>query len=195
MSAPRVSSLRRSPTTLRKLPARISGGVGRAAIVAAFGLGTLAPAGASTYRGTLVQPGVVWISDGSAPAPPVEAEMRNVHKAFVPALLVITAGSSVRFPNDDGFFHSIYSAGPPDPFDIGFYDNGPGKTVGFGVAGVVTVRCHVHGSMHATIVVVDGPWAQTPAPNQPYVLTNVRPGKHTLHVWSSDGEKTSSIEL
>ena len=187
--------LRRSPTTLRKLASRVTRGCGLGVIFAAIELSVLAPAGAATFSGTLAQPGVVWISDGSQPAALPEAEMRNIHKAFVPSLLVVTAGTSVRFPNDDTFFHSIYSAGPPDPFDIGFYDNGAGKSVGFNAAGIVTVRCHVHGSMHATIVVVDGPWAQTQQPNQPYVLKDIRTGKHTLHVWSSDGEKTSVVSL
>lgn len=151
---------------------------------------------AATYTGTLAQAGVVWISDGSKPAPVPEAQMRNTHKSFVPDLLVITAGSSVRFPNDDPFFHSIYSASGPDAFDIGFYDNGPGKVVPFPKPGVNLVRCHIHGTMHATIVVVDGPWAQTHAANEQYTLGDVRPGTHTLHTWTPDaGEQTSPIAL
>jgi hypothetical protein len=122
--------------------------------------------------------------------------MRNTHKSFVPDFLVITAGSSVRFPNDDSFFHSIYSESPADPFDIGFYDNGPGKLVPFAKSGVVEVRCHIHGTMHATILVVDGPWAQTKAPGEKYTLTGVRPGSHVLHEWSEQsGEKTTRVNL
>ncbi len=122
--------------------------------------------------------------------------MRNTHKAFVPDVVVITAGSSVRFPNDDAFFHSIYSESSPDPFDIGFYDNGPGKLVTFPKSGVIAVRCHIHGTMHAAIIVVDGPWAQTHAPGEAYTLGNVRPGNHVLHMWSPDaGEKTAPVHL
>lgn len=144
----------------------------------------------------LAQPGVVWISDDSKPAVMPEAEMRNTHKAFVPDVVVLTAGSSVRFPNDDAFFHSIFSQGAPDPFDIGFYDNGPGKSVAFPNPGVVNVRCHIHGTMHGTIVVVDGPWTQTHEPNVKFTLDNVRPGSHVLHTWSIDaGEKTTKIRV
>ncbi len=156
----------------------------------------LRPALAAQYSGALPEPGVVWVSDGSKPAALPEAQMRNAGKAFVPDLLVITAGTPVRFPNDDPFFHSIYSQSGPDPFDIGFYDQGPGKVVEFPLPGVTLVRCHVHGSMHATIIVVDGPWAQTHAPGERYVLTNVRSGSHVLHVWTAaDGEKTERIDL
>jgi len=153
-------------------------------------------AAAATYTGTLAQPGVVWISDGSKPAPMPEASMHNTHKSFVPEMIVITAGTNVRFPNDDGFYHSIYSESAADPFDIGFYDTGPGKIVAFPNPGVDDVRCHIHGSMHGVIIIVDGPYAQTTAPGASYTLTNVRPGEHTLHVWTADGgEKTSTIHI
>jgi len=161
------------------------------AVVVATGV-----ASAANYSGVLAQPGVVWISDGSKPAPLPEVEMRNTHKSFVPEMIVITAGTNVRFPNDDGFYHSIYSESAANPFDIGFYDTGPGKIVAFPNPGVDDVRCHIHGSMHGVIVVVDGPYTQTLTPNATYVLTNVRPGEHVLHVWTPlTGEKTSTVRI
>jgi plastocyanin len=153
-------------------------------------------AAAGTVSGTLPQPGVVWVSDDSHPAPGPVVEMGNVNKMFVPDLVVIDAGGSVRFPNADPYFHSIYGQSGPDPFDLGFYDTGPGKTVVFAVPGVNTIRCHIHGSMHATIIVVDGPYAQTHAPNETYTLTNVRRGKYVLHVWTpGGGEQLSTIRV
>ncbi len=170
--------------------------VAAAAASAAVAICLAAPAAAATYSGTLPLPGVVWISDDSKPAPLPESTMTNSHKSFVPDLLVITAGSVIRFPNEDAFFHSIYSQGPPNPFDIGFYDTGPGKTVTFANAGVVAVRCHIHGIMHGTIVIVDGPWAQTHVANAKFELNNVRPGSHTLHMWQPEsGETTSVVRL
>jgi plastocyanin len=149
-----------------------------------------------TVRGSLPQPGVVWVSDGSPPPPPVEVQMSNSGKAFLPGAVVVPAGSSVRFPNEDPFFHSIYSESDADPFDIGFYDTGPGKVVAFPKAGVVAVRCHIHGFMHGTILIVDGPWVVTSQPDQSYEIQNVRPGKHILHVWTpADGEKTSEVSV
>jgi plastocyanin len=152
---------------------------------------------AATVHGTLPTPSIVWISDDSHPVPgTVEYTMSNTQKTFVPGLIVIPAGAAIRFPNEDPFFHSIYSDSPTDPFDIGFYDTGPGKLVTFANPGVVNVRCHIHGSMHATIIVVDGPWAQTDHDGQSYDLLGVRPGRHTLHVWTPDGgEKTSIVKV
>jgi plastocyanin len=163
--------------------------------IVAVALLATAPA-AGVVRGTLPEAGVVWVSDGSPPAAPAEFVMTNREKSFRPPVLVVPAGSSVRFPNEDPFFHSIYSISDADPFDIGFYETGPGKVVPFATTGVVAVRCHIHGSMHGTILVVDGPYAATNGPDETYELTNIRPGRHTLHVWTPDGgEKRSEISV
>src|ERR1700694_5445449 len=95
------------------------------------------PAAAATVTGQLAEPGIAWVSQGQRGKATDEQSMRNTHKAFVPDFLAIAAGSSVRFPNDDSFFHSIYSESDPDPFDIGFYDTGPGKVVTFEKPGVI----------------------------------------------------------
>jgi plastocyanin len=155
-----------------------------------------AAATAADYRGKLSGAGIVWITDGSRPAATPETVMTNKGKTFVPEMAVINAGSKVRFPNEDGFFHSIYSESTSDPFDLGFYDTGPGKVVPFGHGGVVEVHCHIHGSMHATIVVVDGPWTRITAGTHTFVLHNVRSGRHRLHVWTAThGEKISTVTV
>jgi plastocyanin len=154
-----------------------------------------APAGIEV-RGTLPEPGVVWIEDASHAVPLGETQMANTGKAFVPGVVVVAAGGSVRFPNTDPFFHSIYSESDAGPFDIGFYDTGPGKAVNFPRSGIVAVRCHIHGAMHGTIVVVGGPWAQTTQPGQSYAIEGVSPGRHLMHVWTPDGgEKITEIKI
>jgi len=58
------------------------------------------------------------------------------------------------------------------------------------------VRCHIHGAMHGTIVVVGGPWAQTTEANQAYAIEGVSPGRHVVHTWTPDGgEKLSDIKI
>ncbi|MBC5815348.1 MAG: hypothetical protein GIW97_02300, partial [Candidatus Eremiobacteraeota bacterium] len=123
---------------------------------AGFCLAAAASAVAATVSGNMEHPGVVWISQ-SAPAKAGEFDMRNRDRQFIPELLIVHAGDSVRFPNDDPYYHSIYSVTPQDPFDIGYYGTGPGKVVPFGTFGAIEVRCHINPSMHGTIVVADGP--------------------------------------
>ncbi len=174
--------------SLRTNPKRVK------AVVIALALawcGLAVPASAATYVGTANVPSVIWIS-GAAPAPPSGAEIHQTDKAFVPALLVIPAGTSVRFPNDDPFYHSVYSDSPSNPFDLGLYDTGPGKDVVFANPGIVEIHCHVHGSMHATVVVVDGPFAVTTVPNQRYRISGVARGVQVLHVWAGGTDATST---
>lgn len=154
--------------------------------------GVALPAAGATIVGQLYEPGVVWVTDASAIHPTTE-EMRNTGKAFVPQLLVVPVGSTVRFPNDDPFFHSIFSASDADPFDIGFYPSGPGKEETFEHPGVLDVRCHIHALMHANIVVVDGPFAQT---DSTFALTHVDPGERVVHAWSlSRGYRTATVRI
>lgn len=154
---------------------------------------SLTCASAATVHGA-TDAAVVWVSAPAAAPHANEAEMRNRDRTFIPPLIVIPVGASVRFPNDDPFYHSIYSESSNDPFDIGYYDNGPGKVVTFAKPGIVDVRCHIHAQMHAVIIVADGPFTQATA--QSYTLTGVPAGKHELHTWdAAHGEHTFSIDV
>lgn len=146
------------------------------------------PAFAATVSGKVAAPSVVWLSGAGSPTP-VQVEMRNLHRAFEPPVLIIPRGSNVRFPNGDSFYHSVYSSGGADAFDIGYYLEGPGKLVTFWHPGVVQVRCHIHPSMRGAIVVVDGPWQESA---QTYRFNNVRPGTYVVHVWNQRAQRESS---
>ena len=41
--------------------------------------------------------------------------------------LVITPGSSVRFPNDDPILHNVFSIGGRNAFDLGLAGRGPAR--------------------------------------------------------------------
>ncbi|MDQ2680826.1 MAG: hypothetical protein M3Y21_07385 [Candidatus Eremiobacteraeota bacterium] len=146
-------------------------------------------AAAGSLSGDAPDGSVVWLSGGKAPAP-VTAEMRNTDRSFQPDSLVVPVGSSVRFPNDDPYYHSIYSGGAIDSFDIGYYGNGPGKLVSFDHSGVVIVRCHIHRTMRAVIFVVDGPSAR--ASKGTFTIDNVPTGNYTLHIANTEGDDQTS---
>jgi plastocyanin len=125
----------------------------------------------------------VWVTD-VAPVPATDVAIHQTMKAFVPDFAIVPVGTSIAFPNDDPFYHSVYSDSPGNAFDIGLYDTGPGKSVRFDVPGIVEIHCHVHGTMHAIVVVVDGPYAQTTMPNQRVRIDGISPGRHVVHVWT-----------
>src|SRR5579862_9127496 len=69
----------------------------------------LAPAQAvaAVVTGTAQPNAVVWASPAveSATRSKRSYEMHNAHRSFVPEVLVVPPGSTVRFSNDDPFFH------------------------------------------------------------------------------------------
>ena len=86
---------------------------------------------------------------------------------FVPHVVAVTTGSSVAFPNNDPFFHNVFSLFDGRRFDLGLYEAGSSRNVVFPKAGVSYVFCNIHPDMSAVVVVVDTPyWAVTSASDE-----------------------------
>jgi plastocyanin len=117
------------------------------------------------------------------PAAGTTHEMVTRGKEFVPEVLAITRGSSVRFPNRDPILHNVFSVSGANRFDLGLYSRGAGKTWTFDSPGVVRVFCNVHHSMVAYIVVLDTPYFTSPDPQGAFTLSGVPAEAGTLTVW------------
>jgi plastocyanin len=83
------------------------------------------------------------------------AETTVVQKdiAFVPERIVVKAGSTVVFVNDDRFGHNVYSETPGADFDIGRQPPGQRTSVVFRRAGNFEVRCRIHPKMRLEVAV------------------------------------------
>lgn len=86
------------------------------------------------------------------------AMMSTRRKQFVPRVLAITAGSAVRFPNEDPILHNAFSRSTENAFDTGQYGRGDGRTQVFAKPGLVRVYCNVHHSMFGFVLVLDTPF-------------------------------------
>ena len=75
-------------------------------------------------------------------------------ETFVPRLVAVTQGSSVSFPNGDGFFHNVFSLSRFAQFNLGRYPRGETRSWRFAQAGVVKVFCEIHAQMSATVLVL-----------------------------------------
>src|SRR5262245_14472985 len=76
----------------------------------------------------------------AAVSPAVETkEIVMLRREFVPHVLAVTAGSTVRFPNSDPILHNVFSVSGDNAFDLGLYPQGRGKTVTFRAPGLVRV--------------------------------------------------------
>jgi len=106
--------------------------------------------------------------------PPAEpAVLTTRRKQFLPRVLAVQAGTTVRFPNEDYILHNAFSTSPGNVFDTGAYASGEGATHRFDQPGLVKVYCNVHHSMAAHILVLDTPWFTRPDAQGRFVLSGL----------------------
>ena len=146
--------------------------------------------GAGSAPGRRVQdiPAVAFVR-GPADGPALPGDRRVMAQsdtAFSPSAIAVTVGTEVEFPNQDGFFHNVFSYSEPQRFDLGRYPEGETKAVRFDRPGVVRVYCEVHETMRAAIVVTESPHHAVVGEDGVFVLEGVPAGRHTVEVWHAD---------
>ena len=126
--------------------------------------------------------------EGGAKAPPLARAMVDQRdKMFEPHVLVVTRGTTVRFPNDDTIFHNVFAYFQAKKFDLGMYPRGATKSITFDKAGLVVLLCNVHSDMSAYIMVVDTPYYAVTDAQGRFRMPSVPPGAYTLHAWHESG--------
>ena len=116
------------------------------------------------------------------------------NKMFTPHLLVVPTGSSVEFPNQDPFFHNVFSLFNGKRFDLGLYESGTSRAVRFDREGVSYIFCNIHPEMGAVVLAMSTPyWAVSNAAGD-VSIPNVPPGSYKLHVWSEAAQSANLAE-
>ncbi len=141
-----------------------------------------------------VQQAVIWLTParGTPPAvAPTRIDITTEKRTFSPHVAVVTLGSTVRFPNRDGFSHNVFSLTEGNAFDLGLYERGDGKTTQFTTAGVVNVFCNVHSTMSAIVVVRNTPWFAQPLSDGSFTIPNVPAGDYVLHTWHERAQEAT----
>lgn len=128
---------------------------------------------------------------------PATNQVLQLGMQFRPALLPIYVGTTVEFPNGDGFYHNVFSYSKPKRFDLGRYrkDDRPAPTVVFDKTGVVKLYCEIHQHMRGVILVLDTPYF-TRTTNGVYQLQDLPAGNFLLKAWADEkhvAEKSLSI--
>ena len=167
------------------------GGIVSAMIIAH--VGTLHGAGGS-IKGTVKATGlssnaeaVVYIQQVSGavpPSKPVDMDQRQFQ--FVPHVLPIVAGSTVKFLNSDPTPHNVFS---PDyeKYNLGTWPQGQTKEHAFAKCAkppcVYTQLCRVHPEMEGFVVVLQNSYFALSDKDGHFEIQNVPPGSYTLAVW------------
>jgi plastocyanin len=141
---------------------------------------------------------VVYLKDPAfrGALPTSRVELRQQSETFVPHVLAITKGSTVDFPNDDPFFHNVFSLSSAAAFNLGRYPRGQSRQEKFPKAGLVKVFCDIHSHMSASILVLDHPYFTIPGTDGNYEIKNVPAGQYTIIGWHERvGERSASVRV
>jgi len=146
-------------------------------------------------RGKVVsKPGATLVYIGGLPAPvaPTDVTIRMEHKAFIPRIVAVPVGSTVRFPNHDPIFHNVFSVSRSNRFDLDLYKRPGSRSTVMSKPGVVRVYCNIHPQMTAIILVRDNPYFAWVARDGTFRLQSVPAGRYRLTVWNERAEEVST---
>ena len=113
-------------------------------------------------------------------AKPVEMDQRGM--LFIPHVLPVVTGTTVKFLNSDPVGHNVFS--PEGKYNLGTWPQGETKEYKFDKPGVYSQLCRVHPEMEAYVVVLDTPYFATTDKTGAFAIKNVPPGMYTLTAWS-----------
>jgi plastocyanin len=127
------------------------------------------------------------------PPAPAHAVMDQMHRMFVPEVLVVALGSTVSFPNSDSVSHQIYSFSPAKRFQLPLYRGKPYPPVLFDHTGIVILGCNIHDWMIGYIDVTDAPFYGTTDARGAW-SAQLPAGRYHITVWHPRmREQTSTL--
>jgi len=136
---------------------------------------------------------VVWLTPPKEAAGPLEVQnqpaagrfrLLQKNKRFTPHILVVPVGAVVEFPNDDPFFHNVFSMFDGKRFDLGLYEAGSTRTVTFNKTGVSYIFCNIHPEMSAVVIVTSTPYYGVSNAAGEVAISGVPAGRYRLNVWA-----------
>ncbi len=124
------------------------------------------------------------------------AQMNQKDKEFSPSVLPVLKGTTVRFVNSDPFFHNVFSSSTVKQFNVSQEKVGDTSEMVFDKPGIVPIRCHIHASMKAYVVVLPNPYFALTNANGLFRISNVPAGTYTIKAWTGHGApETQTIQV
>lgn len=152
--------------------------------------GTVKVAGLASSADAVVY--VVQAPGTFPPGKPADMDQRKMQ--FIPHVLPVVAGTTVKFLNSDPTPHNVFS---PDneKYNLGTWPQGQTKDYVFAKCTkfpcVYTQLCRVHPEMEGFIVVLQNPFFAVTDKDGRYDVQNVPPGSYQLAVWHAKAKTQS----
>lgn len=112
------------------------------------------------------------------------AVMDQKNLAFLPRVLVVPAGTSVEFPNNDSVSHQVYSFSVAKRFQLPLYKGQAHPPITFDRAGLVVLGCNIHDAMIGYIYVTNAPYFGTTEAGGKLHLQGLPAGDYQVAIWS-----------
>jgi plastocyanin len=129
---------------------------------------------------------VVWLNPIDGATLRGQRQKRTItqrNKRFSPHVVAVEIGAEVDFPNEDPFFHNVFSIYNGKRFDLGLYASGETRPVNFNRPGVSYIFCNIHPQMSAIVVTLSTPWFAVSDQQGNFMINNVPDGRYRLGVW------------
>ncbi len=127
---------------------------------------------------------VVYIVSAPGTHAPRSASIDQKGMKFMPHVLTVTLGDTVRFLNHDTVAHNVYSP-DHDTYNLGTFKPGEMRTHVFAdTTGAYTQLCSIHPDMLGYIFVGQNPYASAVDAGGAFTLKDVPPGQYRLAVWN-----------
>ncbi len=127
--------------------------------------------------------------------PQKSVKLQQKNKTFIPHVLVVTKGSTIRFVNDDDFEHNVYSVTEPGAFDIGRYRGKVREDV-FNDVNALEIFCGLHPRMNGYVVVAPNNFFDQADTSGKFKISGVPAGTYQLRVWHPRADaKTFTVKV
>jgi plastocyanin len=129
---------------------------------------------------------VVYLQEAPAGKPPGAVTMDQKKMQFMPHVLPVMAGTTVKFLNSDPTPHNVFS---PDyeKYNLGTWPAGQSKDYVFSKCTkfpcAYTQLCRVHPEMEGFVVVLQNPYFAVSDREGKFEIKDVPPGTYTVGVW------------
>ncbi len=112
-----------------------------------------------------------------------KAVMGQCYGAFVPRMMVVAAGTTLTFENQDRVYHNVFSVSPTRKFDMGKYAPRETRDVVFSKPGLVKVFCELDPDELGFVYVTPNNAFVRPDADGQFKLPKLPPGNYTVTAW------------
>jgi plastocyanin len=136
---------------------------------------------------------VIYVTGFQREAPHEVALLAQRDSKFVPRVLPIVRGQTVRFPNEDGIYHNVFSVSPLASFDLGQYKGtDPPRSIEFERTGLVPVFCNIHPQMLSYVAVLENDAYAVTTPDGRFAIEGLpADAPLTLNAWIPGAQRVS----